>query len=213
MSLLSTDQAPDGRRLQNKAAKLAKIERAARRLFAKQGFHDTTTRELAAAAGIGTGTLFLYFPGKKDLLIHLFKQDIAAVEEVIFAGLDRELPLRSALLHVFDGLYGCYERDLPLARVFIQELLFLDAGHRRDVGGFTAEFLQRLVGLIEAARARGELGGAVDAAQLAYAAFGLYCFTLINWLGGLLPSRDAARLQLRASLVLLLSGHLARGPR
>ena len=210
--MLSIAAATEGRRTQNKAAKLAKIERAARRLFAKQGFHATTTRELAAAAGIGTGTLFLYFPGKRDLLIHLFKQDIAAAEGVIFAGLDPALPLRTALLYVFDGLYGCYERDLPLARVFIQELLFLDAAHRRDVASFTADFLQRLVGLIEAARARGELG-AVDAPQLAYAAFGLYCFTLINWLGGLLPSRGAARLQLRASLVLLLSGHLARGPR
>jgi TetR/AcrR family transcriptional regulator, cholesterol catabolism regulator len=211
--MLNHDHAHVGLRRQHKLDKLARIEAAGRRLFAEHGFDATTTRQIAAEAGIGVGILFLYFPGKKDLLIHLFKQDIGAVDAEIFASLDAGAPLRQALLHVFDGLYAYYARDLALSRVFVQELLFLDAGQRRDVAAFTADFLRRVVGLIEAAAARGELAGQVDAWQLAYAAFGLYCFTLINWLGGIIASREAARLQLRASLVLLLNGHAPRGTR
>lgn len=43
------------------------IVAAARRLFLKQGLEATSTRDIAKAAGIATGTLFNYFPTKHDL--------------------------------------------------------------------------------------------------------------------------------------------------
>ena len=52
--------------------------------------------------------------------------------------------------------------------------------------------------------------GPEAADSLAYAAFGLYCFTLINWLGGIIGSRELARAQLTASLDLLLAGLTVR---
>ncbi|MEO8604809.1 MAG: TetR/AcrR family transcriptional regulator [bacterium] len=193
-------------RHRNKQDKLARIEKAGRRLFAKRGFDDTTTRAIAEQAGIGVGTLFLYFPEKKDLLIHLFQHDIATVEADIFATLPAAARLDAQLLHVFGKLYAYYARDLALSRVFVQELMFMDAPRRQRVTAFTVDFLQRLAGLIRAAQARGELTGTAEPTQLAYAAFGLYCFTLINWVGGILPTLDTARLQLEASLGLLLAG-------
>jgi AcrR family transcriptional regulator len=204
--MLRTEPARTPLREQNKLDKLARIEGAGRRLFAKRGFDATTTREIAARAGIGVGTLFLYFPEKKDLLIHLFQRDIAAVEEEIFATLRPDVSLRAGFEHVFTGLYGYYARDLALSRVFIQELLFLDAERRRRLTAFTADFLTRLAAMADAAQRRREIGPRVDTGQLAYAAFGLYCFTLINWLGGILPGPDVARAQLRASLDLLFAG-------
>lgn len=47
------------------------IRRAAGRLFARQGFAATTTREIAAAAGIATGTLFNYYETKEALALEL----------------------------------------------------------------------------------------------------------------------------------------------
>ena len=46
----------------------------------------------------------------------------------------------------------------------------------------------------------------VDTGQLAYSAFGLYSFSLINWLAGILPDDASARAQLRAGLDLLFTG-------
>jgi AcrR family transcriptional regulator len=48
-----------------------KIERAARRLFTRQGFHGTTVREIARAAGVSMGKLYLYYPTKEDIFIGL----------------------------------------------------------------------------------------------------------------------------------------------
>jgi len=55
------------------AAKLSSEERrsaiihAVRRVFAEKGFHGTTTRELALAAGVSEALLFKHFPNKEAL--------------------------------------------------------------------------------------------------------------------------------------------------
>ena len=44
---------------------------AAKKLFLKKGFDDTTTRDIASSAGIAAGTMFNYFPGKETLAMTL----------------------------------------------------------------------------------------------------------------------------------------------
>lgn len=51
-----------------------KIERAALRLFTRQGFHGTTVRDIAKAAGVSMGKLYLYYPTKEDIFIGLVRQ-------------------------------------------------------------------------------------------------------------------------------------------
>lgn len=51
-----------------------KILRAAQRLFARKGYEGTTTRDLAAAAGVAEGTLFRHFSNKKAILIEVATQ-------------------------------------------------------------------------------------------------------------------------------------------
>src|SRR5206468_7204943 len=45
----------------------AAIIGAVRRVFAEKGFHGTTTRELAEAAGVSEALLFKHFPTKEAL--------------------------------------------------------------------------------------------------------------------------------------------------
>jgi TetR/AcrR family fatty acid metabolism transcriptional regulator len=52
----------------------AQILAAASRVFARQGFHRTTVREVAREAGIADGTIYLYFASKQDLLLALLGQ-------------------------------------------------------------------------------------------------------------------------------------------
>jgi len=48
-----------------------KIERAALKLFTRQGFHGTTVREIAHKADVSMGKLYLYYPTKEDIFIGL----------------------------------------------------------------------------------------------------------------------------------------------
>lgn len=57
-----------------RAASQARILRAARRLFAREGFEATTMRGIADAAGTSIGNLYFYFANKDALLETLMAQ-------------------------------------------------------------------------------------------------------------------------------------------
>jgi len=50
-----------------------KIERAALKLFTRQGFHGTTVRQIARNAGVSMGKLYLYYPNKEDIFVGLIQ--------------------------------------------------------------------------------------------------------------------------------------------
>ncbi|MBZ8178761.1 TetR/AcrR family transcriptional regulator [Oscillatoria salina] len=52
----------------------SRILQAALRLFAQKGYDGTTTRDLAAAAGVAEGTLFRHFVNKKAILVEVATQ-------------------------------------------------------------------------------------------------------------------------------------------
>lgn len=55
-----------------------RILEAAHKLFCSKGFHQTTTRDLAAEASIATGTLFNYFPSKEHLALAIVDSSLEA---------------------------------------------------------------------------------------------------------------------------------------
>jgi AcrR family transcriptional regulator len=72
-----------------KAVTRQRIIDAARRLFAANGFDATTTRDIAIAAGIASGTLFNYFPTKEAILACL-AADAAAAAQLEFEKTSRQ---------------------------------------------------------------------------------------------------------------------------
>lgn len=56
------------------AARRTQILDAATLVFAQRGFHKSTIRQIAGAAGLADGTIYLYFKNKTDLLIGLLNR-------------------------------------------------------------------------------------------------------------------------------------------
>lgn len=96
-----------------------RIVDAAVSLFRAGGFEATTTRDIARAAGIATGTLFNYFPTKEAIVTSLAEQALAralttfdaaprtgSLEESLFAlaaaGLRQMKPLRRFIRPVLE---------------------------------------------------------------------------------------------------------------
>lgn len=203
--MLKNEYAQESCRVRNKRKKLERIEHAARRLFAKHGFEGTTTRAIAEAAEIGTGTLFVYFPEKLDLLMHVYRQDL---EQIIFSELDAlpaDLPLADSCLRVFDAVYDFYDKDAPLARTFVKELMFLKLERQAELFATTVRYVERLGELVTAAKERGEVHANVPAPLAAHQLFGLYYWGLVNWLAGLFDRRQLS-VQMRMSIDLFMQG-------
>ena len=90
-------QADRGIPTQVKDAGLVKRRRrqivdAAVHLFIEKGFHKTTTREIAQAAGISIGSLYEYVAAKEDILYLVCDAIHAEVERGVAEALDRRKP-------------------------------------------------------------------------------------------------------------------------
>ncbi|WPB77982.1 TetR/AcrR family transcriptional regulator [Archangium violaceum] len=195
-----------GLRERNKQEKLERIREAARELFASKGFAETTTREIAERAGVGTGTLFLYARTKEELLMLVLAEKVEAVQAERFRTLPTQAPLLEQLLHVFEGFFRLYAKDPALARMFIRELLFMEPGPAGERMQLERAFAARLAGLVAAARERGEVAEDVDLEMAGFNFFSLYLTTLMGWLSGALGPGDSWRPMLERSFALQLKG-------
>ncbi len=74
------------------ARRRANILEAAAALFAERGFDRTTTAAICSGAGIGSGTLFHYFPDKAAIFRALFADDLLRTRALV-DGLDETDPL------------------------------------------------------------------------------------------------------------------------
>lgn len=87
-----------------RAVRREEILGAARAVFAERGFRGTTVADIAEAAGIALGTIYLYFPSKEDVFaaLHQRFQEIlgAALQEDGVAGTVEE-NTRRAVNNVF----------------------------------------------------------------------------------------------------------------
>src|SRR5579862_194298 len=71
MTVPAHSNALDKRERDETLNKREAIIQAARALFAKQGYEETTIAEIARAAGVGVGTVYLYFQHKRQILIEV----------------------------------------------------------------------------------------------------------------------------------------------
>jgi AcrR family transcriptional regulator len=198
--------APDriGRRERNKLEKRSRIVAAARRLFAEQGFAETTTQQIAESADIGTGTLFLYARSKEDLLVMVFHEEMLATAEQAFHDLPSDMPLIDQVMQVFEHMVSYHERDLVLARLLLKEILMPDRQDRSQelshlMGAIYAGFGQ----IITAAQRSGAVSARFDPGLTAQSLFAIYYLGLLSWLGGI-TSRDTFFAQLRRQLAMQL---------
>jgi TetR/AcrR family fatty acid metabolism transcriptional regulator len=63
---------------------------AAVRVFARNGFYNSRVSDIAREAGIASGTIYLYFKTKDEILVTLFREKMAAFVASLRAEIARE---------------------------------------------------------------------------------------------------------------------------
>src|SRR5262249_48092139 len=82
----------------------AAIIEAVRRVFADKGFHGTTTRELAEAAGVSEALLFKHFPNKEALYAAMMFSCKSEQDHRMFERVKALEPSASTLVLLVHGL-------------------------------------------------------------------------------------------------------------
>jgi TetR/AcrR family fatty acid metabolism transcriptional regulator len=63
---------------------------AAVRVFARNGFYNSRVSDIAREAGIASGTIYLYFKTKDEILVTLFREKMAAFVKALRTEIARE---------------------------------------------------------------------------------------------------------------------------
>lgn len=193
-----------GRRELNKRDKLQRLVSAARTLFLINGYEDTTTQQIAIAANIGAGTLFLYAKTKGDLLLLVFKDELNEVIDKAWETIPENVTLVPQILALFDGNIQYHKRDIPTARALMRELVFSDnPEHRPGILAAERSVIAKLALLISRAQDKGEVIENTDPLIAAQCVFSIYHEQLQNWLSDYLDYKTFRNnLQRRIEFVL-----------
>ena len=164
------------------AGKREAILRAATRVFARNGYFNSKVADIAAAAGVADGTVYLYFKSKEEILHSIFDQNMAeaiASARKLTAKLNdpRQKLRRIAALHL--------ERlgaDRDLAVVFQVELRGSTKFMQEFSAAGFAEYLSLLRATFEKGQRRGVFRKELNAKAVSKILFGALDEMATNWI-------------------------------
>ena len=164
------------------APKRDAILRAAIDVFAERGYFNAQVADVARAAGVAAGTVYLYFRSKDDLLVSIFERTVraqleegrAAVAEVTDPA---ERLRRFAHLHL--SMLG---RDRKLAIVFQVELRQSLKFMERFSSTLLRDYLGQIRAAIEDGQRQGLFRADLNATAVAKMFFGALDEMATNWI-------------------------------
>ncbi len=98
--------------------KYHQILEAAVKVFARQGFHQSTVAQIAKEAGVADGTIYLYFKNKDDILVQFFSFRAKQVFESFREEVDRAQTSAGKLRNLVRRHLAEFQRDRDGAVVY-----------------------------------------------------------------------------------------------
>jgi AcrR family transcriptional regulator len=205
-----------GVREQGKIDKERRIKAAAHAEFRENGYVGATMRSIAARAEVATGTLFLYAPDKRNLLLWILNDDLDELTDKAFADLPPGGDLLAQLSALFTPRYVYWGADPDLAAAALGEVMQMrsaeDQGdsqishyHRRR-----ASLISRISHLIAEHQQAGDVRRDEEAATIAGLVMAIYLAAVRLWLREPAPQVDAGIAALTTLLRVALNGVLAK---
>jgi len=169
---------PTGRRERQKLDREHRILSAARRLFDRRGYLNTSMEDVARRAGLAVGTLYNYFSSKDQLLLALSRIDtehLLSIRERILADHPQDpVEAISALTEVMVNGITAGERRL-WRELFVASIAAPDTLGAR-LFALDMRLIAQLTQMLDLLKARGSIDAGVDTSRAAGLFYGI-CLT------------------------------------
>lgn len=203
------------RRENSKIDKRRRISEAARATFRECGFKGASMREIAKRAGVATGTLFLYAPDKRNLLLWVVNAELERLTEATFAAAclaeHAHEDLLEQVMYVFEARYRYWGADPSLSLHALQELTTKPDLSR--LGAHGAEFShqrfvlrERITELVRVQQQRGCIRANADPETVAQLMLSVFNAAVRSWLRDGIIDIEAGVAHLRRLLSLAIEG-------
>ncbi|GBE66141.1 TetR family transcriptional regulator [Mycobacterium sp. MFM001] len=142
---------------EDKSARRDEIMAAAKKVFARKGFHATTIADIAKEAGLAYGSVYWYFDSKDELfhaLMAVEEQALRAhVSAAVAAPTDGEEPFRTAVQATLEF----FEADKATVKLLFRDAYALGDRFEKHLGGIYERFIDDIETFIVVAQERGEV--------------------------------------------------------
>jgi AcrR family transcriptional regulator len=99
----------DERTSRRKPESLAKLRRAARKLFVERGYDATRPQDIAREAGLGHGTFYLHFPDKRACFLAFVEEARTELDAYVQARVAPDASLESLIATTLNAIYDYAE--------------------------------------------------------------------------------------------------------
>jgi TetR/AcrR family fatty acid metabolism transcriptional regulator len=155
--------------------------RAAVKVFAKNGFYATRVSEVAKAAGVADGTIYLYFKSKDELLVSLFEDRVERLLMFMADELPRHEGAADKLRQVIEMQLGLLEGERDLAEVITVILRQSTKLMKEYAAPRFIAYLDAIARIVNDGQAAGEFRGDVSPHLVARALFGALDGIALTW--------------------------------
>lgn len=142
---------------QMREATRRRIIREAASEFARLGFDAANINTIAEQAGIGKGTIYLYFENKRDLFLSMLRfiaqEHIAAIRSTL--AVTNNLPER--LEHLFRAFVRLAFEESDSFNVYMSALYGVNRAFKDEATRLMRDYIATIALILEEGRANGEL--------------------------------------------------------
>src|SRR5438045_1504647 len=139
------------------SAKPQQIVDAAIRVFARNGYYNSRVSDIAREAGIASGTIYLYFRTKDEILVTLFREKMAQWVALVRREIATERGAEAKIRKLVALHFAVLEGDPDLAEVVQVELR---QGHKFFRGASAHEvsaYFELIGSILEEGQAAGQI--------------------------------------------------------
>jgi len=174
--------------------KRERILRAAIKVFARKGFYATRVSEIAKAAGVADGTIYLYFENKDDVLVSIFEDRITKLLAVLRSEIDGAETFDEKLRVVVERQLGLLEGQRDLAEVVTVNLRQSSRLLKQYAAPLFTEYLDLIASVIALGQAEGIVDPELSPRIVATGLWGALDGIALTWaLGGKSTKPEALR--------------------
>lgn len=167
------------------ADKRERILRAAIKVFARKGFYATRVSEIAKAAGVADGTIYLYFKNKDDVLVSIFEDRITKLLAFLRGEIDKAEGIEGKVRVVVETQLGLLEEHRDLAEVVTVNLRQSSRLLKQYAAPLFTQYLDLIASVIAEGQREGVLRDDVSPRIVARGLWGALDGVALTWaLGG-----------------------------
>lgn len=164
-----------------KSDKRERILRAAVKVFARKGFYASRVSEIAKAAGVADGTIYLYFKSKDELLTSLFEDRITRLLDILRREIAKMPTAPDRVRRLIELQLGLLEGERDLAEVITVNLRQSSRLLKQYATTRFTEYLDLMASVVAEGQRAGEIREDVAPRIMARAIFGALDGIAMTW--------------------------------